>query len=131
MSGKKIEVLKELRWLARVVAFYNRENFKVTNSKIWWQNVISAGSLAILLILLLFLYAAAILHCFNSDFRVSATAFAIPTSLCILQVFVIYISLAIQNRQIAESIQRIQKVIEKREIVHLIKTQIMQNGKTS
>lgn len=113
---KNIAVFVEFRNLARILALYNSEHFQVLDRKTWWRNFWSALLFMVFLILMMVLYTAAVIHCFDCKFAIGETAFAIPTSFVILQVFSVYVSMAWNNRQISEAIDHLQQVIDAGEI---------------
>lgn len=115
--AKDNEVFKEFRRLSRILAVYNRENFQVIDRKARWKNASIAFIFTVLLISLGLLFVSAIWHCFDCGFAISEIAFAIPTSLCILQILSTYFSMAINNRKIAQTVACLQKVITERKFL--------------
>lgn len=114
--AKNIVVFVEFRNLAQILVLYNSERFQVPNRKAWWRNFWTAFVFMVFLIMLITLYTAALIHCFDCKFAIGDIAFAIPTSFCILQVFSVYVSMAWNNRKISEAIDHLQQAIETGEI---------------
>lgn len=109
-----IEVLKEFRKLSRILTFYNRENFQITDPK-WLQNFLIALIFSYFLLSFGMLLLIAIWFCFDCNFEISQIAFPISMSFYSLQVPLIYFSMASNNRKIIQTMDHIQEVIDKRE----------------
>lgn len=112
---KNIQVLKEFRKLSRILTFYSRENFQTADRKVWLQNFLIALIFSYFLLSFGMLLLIAIWFCFDCDFEISQIAFPISMSFYSLQVLLMYISMASNNRQIIQTMDHFQEVIEKRE----------------
>lgn len=114
--SRSVVVLVEFQNLAQILSLYNYDNFQVPDRKMWWRNFCTAFAFMVFLLMMVVLYVAALIHCFECDFVIGDTAMAIPTSFCLLQVFSVFVSMAWNNREISKTIDLLQGIIEAGEI---------------
>lgn len=108
-------IFDQFHRFARILSLYNRERYQLTDRKAWWRQILFALIFSILIIFAVLLLVTAIWHCFDCDFSIMGTAFALPVSFVILQLFSVCISMVKDNREIAIIVNKLQKIIEKRE----------------
>lgn len=108
-------IFDKFRRFSRILSLYNREQYQLIDRKAWWQQIVFALIFTILLIFVGLLLVTAIWHCFDCNFSIMGTAFAIPVSFVILQLSSVCISMFKDNRKIGKIVNHLQKIIEKRE----------------
>lgn len=110
-----IQVLNEFRDFSQILSLFNREQFQAANQEKLQHNILFA--LIFLLFLLSFgvLLVIAIWFCFDCNFEISQIAF--PLSMCfyVLQLLLMCISMALNNRKISKTVDHLQRVIEESE----------------
>lgn len=113
---KKV-ILVEFRKFSQILTLFNSDNFQVMDRKTWWRNFSIAASFLISLAFIFFLLVSVVWYCFDCGFAISETAFAVPVILVIFQVIGTYISMALENRKIAQVIDHLEEIINKRKIL--------------
>lgn len=110
-----IQVLNEFRDFSQILSLYNRERFQNTNQEKLQLNILLAVIFLIFLLSLGMLLVIAIWFCFDCNFEISQIGF--PLSMCfyILQLLLMYISMASNNRKISDTVNHLQRVIDDRE----------------
>lgn len=114
MLADRIEIFNEFRRLSQILALYNRE--KLQDSPDRRRNICNAFVFSILLIMLALLLLSSIWNCFDYNFAIIESAFSISVCFIVLQLWSVYISMAVDNREILQTVEDLQEVIDKRQI---------------
>lgn len=105
---------------SRILSLYNRERYQLNDRKAWWRQILFAVIFSILIIFVALLLVTAIWHCFDCDFSIMGTAFAVPVSFVILQLFTVCISMIKNNRKLARIVNHLELIVQKREIFFIL-----------
>lgn len=107
-----IKIFEEFRRLSQILTLYNRENFHVSSVD-RKRKIVVACVFSILLIMLGLLLVSTVWDCFDYNFAISKAAFSISVTFILFQLWSIYISMSMNNREIIQTIDHLQEVINK------------------
>lgn len=115
MEGpKKLRVLSALDLFLRILKAYNAENFRQIDRPQLVRNICFAVGVSIGLILIFNTITLGTWHLIGSRGDLNKLVVSGPVVLSIVQLLMSYFALTAKNRQIAATIEQLQRVVEQR-----------------
>lgn len=105
-----IQVFNRLQPVLNLMKVYNSENFHGNRLAVF-RHILKLIGLSVLLFVIPFEIALDFWYCVNCKFNLDETALPISVILYDTQLFLIYISFAMNNREISASFDRIHEII--------------------
>lgn len=115
-AAKKVRVLSALDLFLRILKAYNADNFRQIDRPQLVRNICFTIGVFIGLILIVNMITLGTWHLVGSGGDLNKLVVSGPVVLSIVQLLISYFALTAKNRQIAATIEQIQRVVEQRKL---------------
>lgn len=113
-NNKDIKVFSGSRWLFWIFTTYNSDRFRVADHNTLLRNISRAILFSACLVGLWLIFVTGIWYCFDCNLRMKEASWAIPISAGVIQLSTTYISFAMNNRKIEDTMAHIEEIIKNR-----------------